>query len=188
MLADFVEALGEGWLDVDAHVFGALHHQRLVNDIAQQIFLLVLELRVNLVLRAALAITRRFIAQFFFGFLIIGEGDDVVVDARDYVSVRRGLGLRADARSGQRNERRQRDDGEAQPGPKVVTEACLRFPMVCVTLDFVHLDCSRNQGKSYKRNKAGFISMSYNGGASGHSQLNRGIPCYESAHSPLCLC
>ena len=88
LLAHFVQALGQVCFDADAHVFRALHDQRLVNQAAQQILLLLFELRVNLVLRAALAIVRRFVAQLLFGFLIIGKRDDVVVYARDDVSVR----------------------------------------------------------------------------------------------------
>jgi predicted RNA-binding protein with RPS1 domain len=91
-----------------------LHHQRLVNHAAKQILLLLLELRVNLVLLAALTIARGFVAQLLFGFLIIGERDDVAVYARDDVSGRHGLGLRARGRRKQRREQSQQDEDEAQ--------------------------------------------------------------------------
>jgi len=84
----------------------------LIDHAAQQIFLLFFELRVDLILRAALTIARCFVAQLLFGFLICREGDDVVVYARNDFSVGRGLGLRAGARRNERREERQSADSD----------------------------------------------------------------------------
>ncbi len=122
MLPNIVQLLVQVRLDVDAHIFCSLHHQRLVNQTTQQILLLFLELRINLILRAALAIARHFLPQLLFGFLIVGERDGVAVHSRDDVGGDRILALRAQADGDHHRDNRRRHEGTDGCRPDICHE------------------------------------------------------------------
>ena len=95
MLADVVEALDQVGFDADAHVLGALDHQRLVDQTAQQIFLLVFVFGGEFVRQAILAVMGNFVFQLHVGMLVVGLSDDVVIHAGDNFLDDGGLGLGA---------------------------------------------------------------------------------------------
>ena len=113
MLANFFELGVELRFDFDAHVFGALDHQGLIDQAAQQIFLLRLELLLDFFRGAGFAVVGDFVVKFLRGFLVGGEENGFVVYGGDDFSRGRGGGLGGRLGVGQRRERH-RDDGKSE--------------------------------------------------------------------------
>src|SRR4029077_18961582 len=94
LLSKLVELFDHVGLDVDTHVLAALDEEGLIDQIAQGVFLAVLDVGAQL-FRGALALA--FLPGVLFGgdarLVQLGKGDDLVVDARDDFFDR--LGIRA---------------------------------------------------------------------------------------------
>ena len=109
LLANFIETLVEFGFDFDAHVFGALNHEGLIDHAAQQIFLLFFELGFDFFGWAGFAVARDFVAELLFGFLVVGESDGFVVHAgHDFgggLRLRLGRPRRENQEREERNER-----------------------------------------------------------------------------------
>ena len=82
--ANLIELFDDFGLDIDAHILAALDEQRLVNQIAESVFLAVFDVGLEL-LGSAFALA--FLLGVLFGgstrFVELGAGDDLVVDAGD---------------------------------------------------------------------------------------------------------
>ncbi len=100
LLANFVEALDQVRLDVDIHVLGACDQELLVDHVPQQILLAILQFGLNLLRRAILAILVDFLRESGGSLVVIGHGDDLIVNPGNdlFDDVAFGLG-EADGRS-----------------------------------------------------------------------------------------
>ena len=110
MFADVVESLDQIRFDADAHVFGALDHQRLVDQTAQEIFLPVFIFGGEFVRRTILAVVGNFVFQLHVGVLVVRLGNNVVIHASDNFLDHGGFGLGAGGGRGKHSQ------GESQRG------------------------------------------------------------------------